>query len=109
MTEPGFRPDGLFCDRVYLAVAAIPAGQVATYGTIAALAGSPRAARQVGSILCRLPEDTRLPWYRVVNRFGLSSLVGEAARLQYQLLQQEGLVCSAVTPIDLRHHAWYGD
>lgn len=37
-------------------VARIPAGQVATYGLVAFLAGRPRASRIVGCALARAPE-----------------------------------------------------
>jgi len=56
--------------RIYAAVAAIPRGCVATYGQVAALAGAPRHARQVGYALFDLPEGTQLPWHRVVNARG---------------------------------------
>lgn len=39
-----------------------------TYGDIAALAGRPYAARQVGGLAHFGPLE--LPWHRVVNRFG---------------------------------------
>jgi len=39
-----------FTHRVLAAVRRIPRGHVATYGDIAALAGSPRAWRAVGTI-----------------------------------------------------------
>ena len=42
-----------FPQRVWQIVASIPEGYVATYGDIAQLAGSPRAARQVGGVLKR--------------------------------------------------------
>ena len=54
-----------FPRRVWQIVASIPQGYVATYGDIARLAGSPRAARQVGGVLKRLPEGSTLPWHRV--------------------------------------------
>ena len=57
-----------FPQRVWQIVAAIPEGYVTTYGDVAKLAGSPRAARQVGGVLKRLPEGSTLPWHRVVNR-----------------------------------------
>jgi hypothetical protein len=50
-----------FPQRVWQIVASIPEGYVATYGDIAQLAGSPRAARQVGGVLKRLPEGSTLP------------------------------------------------
>ena len=45
----------------------IPKGSVASYGQVAALAGLPRAARLVGSVLSHLPQGSKLPWHRVVN------------------------------------------
>lgn len=62
MSEPGFR------EAVYEIVAQIPSGSVMTYGAIAALAGHPYAARQVGGMAHFGP--TELPWHRVVNRLG---------------------------------------
>lgn len=53
---------------VYDIVQRIPEGRVMTYGDVAALAGHPRAARQVGGLAHFGP--TELPWHRVVNRFG---------------------------------------
>jgi len=98
-----------FTQRVYQVIAAIPYGRVATYGTVARLAGSPRAARQVGGILCRLPEDTRLPWHRVVNRFGTLSLRDEDYHRQQARLQQEGISCNPASPIDLNRYGWQGE
>ena len=101
--------DGSFRQRVYQVVAAIPQGQVSTYGTVAALAGSPRAARQVGGILCRLPEGSQLPWHRVINRHGLISLTGDDALRQHALLQAEGITAGLTAPIDLQQLGWHGD
>lgn len=57
-----------FKKDVYDLVAAIPEGKLITYGDIAALAGHPNAARQVGGMAHFGP--TELPWHRVVNRNG---------------------------------------
>jgi O-6-methylguanine DNA methyltransferase len=54
----------------------VPSGRVVSYGQIAAAAGSPRAARQVGGILRALPIDTSIPWWRVVNNEGYISIRG---------------------------------
>ncbi|MCG8316271.1 MAG: MGMT family protein [Pseudomonadales bacterium] len=51
-------------------VASIPAGKVASYGTIARLCGYATYARYVGTVLKQLPADTRLPWHRVINSKG---------------------------------------
>lgn len=57
-----------FKQRVQEVVAHIPAGKVMTYGQIAALCGSPRAARIVGGIAHY--GNSALPWHRVVNKQG---------------------------------------
>lgn len=58
-----------FYQRVYAAVRRIPCGRVASYGTVALLAGSPRAARIVGGALSRCPFDD-VPCHRVVKADG---------------------------------------
>jgi methylated-DNA-protein-cysteine methyltransferase-like protein len=62
------RVDKDFNKRVHKIVAQIPRGKVMTYGQIAALAGAPWAAWEVGQIAHYGPSD--LPWQRVVNKKG---------------------------------------
>lgn len=71
----------------------IPHGRVTTYGTVARLAGLPRHARLVGRLLANLPEDSRLPWHRVVNATGRISSRGDGAPSaeQRQRLEAEGV------------------
>lgn len=83
-------PDG-FPQRVWQVVATLPPGRVASYGQVAAWAGHPRAARQVGRLLSRLPADTRLPWHRVVGADGGLRNRGEGALLQRRRLEAEGV------------------
>ena len=73
-------------------LAAVPFGEVTTYGTLAARAGKPRAARAVGTIMNRNPIPIVLPCHRVVGANG--SLVGYAGGLErkQQLLRLEGAV-----------------
>ncbi|WP_395756342.1 MGMT family protein [Edwardsiella ictaluri] len=97
---------GDFRQRVLLCIAAIPAGRVATYGQIAMMAGHPRAARQVGTILRSLPTGTALPWHRVVNHLGALSLVGEDFTRQRSALQAEGIYVNADGRLDLTHLRW---
>ncbi|GGA60037.1 methylated-DNA--protein-cysteine methyltransferase [Pseudoclavibacter endophyticus] len=82
-------------DRYLDAVRLVPPGRVATYGTIAVLAGSPRAARQVGYALASVSEDAGVPWHRVVGRRGRDgigiSLAGPGGELQRTLLGDEGV------------------
>ncbi len=50
-----------FPQRVWQIVAAIPEGYVTTYGDVAKLAGSPRAARRGRCVKASLPEGSTLP------------------------------------------------
>lgn len=79
-----------FRDRVLAVVSQIPRGRVMTYGQIAALCGSPRAARIVGGIAHTA--DQSLPWQRVVNKQGgcAAGFPGGVAGHQ-QVLEQEGV------------------
>lgn len=74
-------------------VSRIPRGSVASYGTIARLAGMPRHARLVGRTLAMLPKGSRLPWHRVVNAARRLSPRGdpEAVAGQRRRLEREGV------------------
>lgn len=95
-----------FPHRVWQIVAAIPPGYVTTYGDVAKLAGSPRAARQVGGVLRRLPEGSTLPWFRVVNRHGSISLTGPDLQRQRQALLADGVQVSGSGQIDMQKYRW---
>lgn len=88
----------------------IPEGRVATYGQIAALAGLPRHARQVGYALAALPEASAVPWQRVVNAKGEVSLrsAGDFGRSGFQrhLLEEEGVLFDLWGRIDLARFGW---
>ncbi len=92
----GAAPDGtdLRREAVWQALAAIPPGRVTSYGQLARMAGLGRGARLVGRWLGQLPEDTRLPWHRVLNSQGQLSLPADhpAGREQLQRLLAEGVV-----------------
>lgn len=83
-----------FSERVYDCVRRIPKGRIINYGSIAALAGEPRAARGVGYALGHLPAGTGVPWWRVVNRRGAisTSRASGLALRQRALLEREGIV-----------------
>ncbi|MFP5321638.1 MAG: MGMT family protein [Acidimicrobiia bacterium] len=57
-----------FEEAVHRVVAAVPAGEVVTYGEVAAEAGRPGAARAVGRMMAT--SDGALPWWRVVTADG---------------------------------------
>lgn len=80
-----------FKHRVMNAVRRIPSGQVATYGDIAALAGSPRAWRAVGTIM-RETRDPAMPCHRVIAAGGALGGYGAGnLQLKRELLRAEGL------------------
>lgn len=83
-------------EMLYAALAQVPAGKVVTYGQLAELAGLGRAARWVGTQLSNLPDDSRLPWHRVINQAGrLSVPEGSESWLeQCQRLRCEGVQVS---------------
>lgn len=78
--------------QVYQVIKQIPAGRLCSYGTVAAMAGLPGRARWVGMLLSRLPDDSRLPWFRVVNASGKISFPkdSESYRRQLDKLVEEG-------------------
>ncbi|MDI3263229.1 MAG: MGMT family protein [Fulvimonas sp.] len=80
-------------ERVFAAVAAIPAGCVASYGAIAAQAGLPGRARWVGRVLAAAPAEAALPWHRVLRADGhLAYAPGSAAfEAQRRRLEAEGV------------------
>ncbi len=87
----------------------IPKGRVATYGQIAALAGSPRAAQSVGMILRN--DQSGLPWQRVINGQGRISIVNFSypSELQTELLRQENVVVEEKDGnyfVDLKRYLW---
>ncbi|HEX5055721.1 MAG TPA: MGMT family protein [Gammaproteobacteria bacterium] len=85
----------------------IPRGRVATYGQVAALAGYPRGARLVGTVLQRVPTGTRVPWHRVINASGALSFPrnSEHYRLQRSKLEREGVRFNRER-IELERYQW---
>jgi len=85
-----------FTDDVINIIAGIPRGRVMSYGAIAALAGSPRAARHVVRILHSSTAKHDLPWHRVVNSKGeIAFKNAKAFAEQKSLLEAEGVEISA--------------
>lgn len=81
-----------FSQRVLAVLKRIPKGQVTTYGIVAALAGNPRAARQVVRVLHSSSEKYNLPWHRVVNGRGYIAIKDpEGFEEQRILLEMEGI------------------
>lgn len=95
-------------DKITATARRIPKGRVATYGQVAKLAGIPKNARQVGTVLRNLPENSRVPWYRVVNSQGRISERSDATfeGLQQHLLAEEGVFLDDTGRIDLANVQW---
>lgn len=103
-----------FTSRVTQAIKSIPRGKVASYGYIAAIAGSPRSAIMVGQILRHQSERQELPWQRVINSRGFISIINIncPAELQVELLKEEGVKVTK-TPqgfwVDMKQYGWQPD
>lgn len=100
-----------FKERVIKIVRKIPRGRVTTYGTVAALAGLPRGARLVGSMLHLSSEEKQLPWQRIINRHGFISTkcLEHPKVLQKALLEEEGIEVSSDFMINLDKYGWFPD
>jgi O-6-methylguanine DNA methyltransferase len=79
-----------FRRRVLAVVRRIPAGRVATYGDVAALAGRARAWRAVGNIM-RTCHDPGIPCHRVIGAAGALGGYGGNIHLKRELLRAEGI------------------
>ncbi|PJZ71107.1 cysteine methyltransferase [Leptospira perolatii] len=99
-----------FYDKVYAVVKKIPIGKVTSYGRIAALLGTPRAARAVGYALNALEKSQvqSVPWQRVINGQGLISFRGDSRRaiLQRKLLEAEKVKFDSNGSVDFEKYGW---
>lgn len=98
-------------EKIYDVVKRIPKGKVASYGTVAAMAGNPRWARVVGYALHSNPEPIAIPCHRVVTKDGRVSAAfafgGE--NMQRLLLSEEGIEFLDDGKIDMNKYEWLGD
>lgn len=84
----------------------IPRGRVMTYGQLAALCGSPRAARIVGGVAHF--GNPELPWQRVVNkRGGLAAGYPGGRAGHAEALRAEGVVVSDDYTVEVRGLLWW--
>ena len=94
---------------VYEILRRVPRGRVVTYGQLALIAGRPRAGREVGWIASE--GSPRLPWQRVVNRFGgLAAGYGPRGRIAHKRdLNAEGVRVRRNLTVDLQRYQWWPD
>lgn len=99
-----------FFRQVYRVARLVPSGKVATYGQIAAILGHPRAARTVGWAMHALPQDSDIPWHRVINAQGRisTSCQEHDADLQRRRLEAEGVAFGPNDRVDLQVYRWEG-
>ena len=93
--------DSALVARMLDQVASVPAGFVATYGDIAARAGS-RSPRLAGRVLAEC-SDQHIPWHRIVRADGRP--VPHLFDRQVELLAAEGVVVTDGR-VDLRRRRW---
>ena len=99
-------------EKIHTVLNMIPAGRVISYGQLATLAGLPGAARLVGTVLSQLPEDTTLPWHRVVKASGHIAFALSSAKLSSEKFdhQKALLIAEGVEvvkgKINLSRYGW---
>jgi methylated-DNA-[protein]-cysteine S-methyltransferase len=81
-----------FLERCAHALRAVQRGETVTYGELAALAGSPGAARAAGSFCARNRLGLFVPCHRVVSAGGLGSYGSHGLAYKQRLLELEGAV-----------------
>ncbi len=93
--------------RIYSVVRKIRRGNVATYGQIAKLARC-TGPRQVGYALHALPENSFVPWHRVINAQGKISLPRgtDSHEIQRLLLEAEGVRFGPGGRVSLKRYRW---
>lgn len=82
----GLTPFGL---RVLAEIGAIPYGETASYGEIAARAGRPQAHRAAGSVCASTPVSIVIPAHRVVRSDGSLGQYGRHPEIKRYLLDLE--------------------
>ncbi len=98
-------PKASFRQAIEQLMALVPAGQVTTYGDLAALAGHPHASRIVGGIAHY--GNPELPWHRLVNRAGgLATGYYGGRSLQAEHLQAEGVLCEGGRVVGFEELRW---
>ncbi|MCK4903769.1 MAG: MGMT family protein [Candidatus Marinimicrobia bacterium] len=99
--------EGQLFRKIIDIVQQIPDGHVATYGQIAFIAGT-QNPRLVGFALATLKEGTDIPWFRVINSKGKISFPeqSDGFKIQYSLLQKEGIIFDAKNRINLKQFGW---
>ena len=96
--------------KIHHIISLIPSGKVATYGQIAEIVGG-CTARMVGYAASAIPQDSDIPWQRVINyKGGISQRSsGTGGLLQQKLLEAEGIEFDQHGRTDLENYRWKGE
>lgn len=94
-------------ERVYEFLKTIPKGKVVTYGQIAEHLGNKKAARAVGNILHKNPDENKFPCYKVVDSKGNLSrnFAFGGIEKQKEKLESEGIEVNNYK-VDLSKYKW---
>ncbi len=96
-----------FREDIYQLLKQVPQGKVVTYGQLAAMAGTPKAARAVGMCMRTNPDVPATPCHRVVasdgRLTGYSATGGISAKRK--LLLKEGVIFNG-EKVDLAQSQW---
>lgn len=96
-----------FSERAIFVMKSIPPGRVLSYGAVAALAGNPRAARQVSWLINSSTKKHNLPWFRIINSKGRISIIQqEGYDTQKRMLEEEGVEFSTDDSVELGKYLW---
>jgi O-6-methylguanine DNA methyltransferase len=93
LDEVGLDTEGMspFALRTVEALLTVPAGSTVSYGELAHMAGFPRAARAVGSVMAANPIPVVVPCHRVIRSDGSLGRYGTDERWKERLLAHERL------------------
>lgn len=87
------RHDTTFQERVWRAALSIPQGKVTTYGELAKAGGAhPLAARSITAMLSKYPNQSLIPYHRIVYAGGRVWLPSHGAEERLALYRKEGII-----------------
>lgn len=86
----------------------VPKGKVSTYGQVAKQAGEKYSSQQVGAVMRRLPDDSDVPWHRIIGSKGeIKERSGQKGHAeQRRLLEEEGVIFLADHKVDLKQYQY---
>ena len=93
---------------IYECVRQVPKGKVATYGQIAKQVGEGCTPQQVGTAMSSLPDDSDVPWQRIIDSKG--KLIKRSGQRNHEeqgrLLEEEGITVTADGKVGLKQYRW---